>query len=90
MLKQDIINLVKNNIDKFNPIDFCPNGGYAMFDKLDIIVSQIIQGEKGSIVHLTLLYDCDIPGACFAGSIRGEMLDRKILIGHDNSVTLIP
>ncbi|MDW7690372.1 hypothetical protein R9C00_23570 [Flammeovirgaceae bacterium SG7u.111] len=86
----EIKNILLKNIEKFDIIEFCPNGGWPNFKKLRVIINKAEQNGDTYILNITLLYQCDIPGGCFAGNDLLEQIRKTVKIHKNELVDISP
>ncbi len=88
MDKQEIISVIKKDIENFDWVEFCPNGGWPIFDSLDLRIYSQEQRDDTVIVDADLLYGCKIPDGCFPGHFNGDEV-RKIIVLNESGLVSI-
>ncbi|MFA9392943.1 MAG: hypothetical protein ACERKD_24260 [Prolixibacteraceae bacterium] len=87
--KEFIIKQVKDNIQKFNPFDFCSGGGWPNYKTLDVIIKRMEENEEGTTVDVCILYVCDHANACFVENSNMDTLDKVLFFGRDGSFKIV-
>lgn len=88
MNKQEIISVIQKDIGNFDWVEFCPNGGWPIFDSLDLRIYSQKQVDDTLMVDADLLYGCKIPDGCFPGHINGDEVRKIIVIKESKLISI--
>lgn len=84
MNKEQILELVKNQINKISISEFVAEGGFPIFSDLDILVYNQYKEGDSEIVIADILYDLEFAGCCFIpGRNQKYPLRKKITITNN-------
>ena len=84
MDKNQIIEKVKDNINKIPISEFVSEGGFPVFDYLDLIIYNQREINGKTIVNADILYNLEFAGCCFIpGRSQQYPLRKQIIIENE-------
>ena len=85
--KEELLQLVKQNIHKISISEFVAQGGYPVFSDLDILVFSQKENNGITEILLDILYDLEFAGCCFIPGRNEKFTLSKTLVINNNEIT---
>lgn len=89
--KENLKSAIKKNLNKFDQLEFCNDGGWPDFSSLDVIVYNQTEMDKGIMVKFAVFYHCvhSSACACYSTTNTTDSLTKEVFIGDDGSFEVL-